>query len=118
MSFQAVEDWLRNLGLLHYAQNFYNHGYEDLETCKLIECTDLDVIGIKHDRDRADLLEAVGKLRRNLYFELEDEALQKDVITRITLEPVILKSKVKELLQRYHVQLSDPPYTNSVSQFF
>ena len=63
-SFQAVEDWLRNLGLIHFAQSFYDNGYEDLETCKYIGETDLDAIGVKNDRDRDDILCAVDRLKQ------------------------------------------------------
>ena len=55
-SFQQVEDWLRGLGLLLYAQSFYDNGYEDIETCKEIKYEDLDVIGVKSDRDREDII--------------------------------------------------------------
>ena len=109
--FQPVEDWLRNLGLLHYAQSFYDNGYEDIDTCKLIKDSDLDVINVKSERDRNDILSAVANLNKSLYFELEQEA---PAVERVKLEKVLLKSKLKECLKMHNIQLTEPPYFNPV----
>lgn len=106
-SFQQVEDWLRGLGLLLYAQSFYDNGYEDIDTCKEINYEDLDVIGVKSERDREDIIAAVQKLKQNVYFVLE-ETIEK--LELIKFEPIILKSKLKELLTTKNVQLIQPPY--------
>ena len=111
-SFQQVEDWLRGLGLLLYAQSFYDNGYEDIETCKEIKYEDLDVIGVKSDRDREDIIIAVQKLKQNLYFVLE-EAQEKPELVKF--EPIILKKKLKEVLDSKNVQLIQPPYYYAVS---
>jgi len=111
LSFQAVEDWLRNLGLLHYAQSFYDNGYEDIETVKQIGVQDLNAIDIKSERDRNDILRGVNSLRQNLYFELETGSSEAKV-ERVKLEPILLKTKVKECLQKHNVQLTEPPYFN------
>ncbi|XP_012555536.2 uncharacterized protein LOC101240673 isoform X2 [Hydra vulgaris] len=107
--FQPVEDWLRSLGLLHYAQSFYDNGYEDIDTCKLIKNADLDVINVKSERDRNDILSAVAKMNQNLYFELEQNPTE---IERVKLEKVLLKSKLKECLILHNIQLIEPPYFN------
>ena len=109
-SFQAVEDWLRSLGLLHYAQSFYDNGYEDIETCKLMKEQDLNVIDIKNDQDRMDILSAIRKLQQNLYFELEPE---EKIGERTKIEAVALKSILKDSLERDKIQLTEPPYYNN-----
>lgn len=110
-SFQPVEDWLRNLGLLHFAQSFYDNGYEDIETCKQIGEEDLNVIGIRSDRDRNDILSAVKRMQQNLYFELEPEPTEKEV-ERQKFGTILLKSKLKDCLHKQNVQLIEPPYYN------
>lgn len=117
LSFQAVEDWLRNLGLLHYAQSFYDNGYEDIETVKQIGVQDLNAIDIKSERDRNDILRGVNSLLQNLYFELET-GVSEAKVERVKLEPILLKTKVKECLQKHNVQLTEPPYFNPVKMFF
>ena len=114
-SFQAVEDWLRSLGLLHYAQSFYDNGYEDIETCKVMTEEDLNVIDIKTDQDRQDILSGINKLKQNLYFELEPENVDK-IVERTKIEPIVLKTKLKECLEREKIQLTEPPYYNQVSE--
>jgi len=106
-SFQLVEDWLRGLGLLQYAQSFYDNGYEDIDTCKEITTEDLDVIGVKGERDRNDIVIAVERLKQNLYFELEVPVEKPDPVK---FDPIILKSKLKETLSTKNVQLTEPPY--------
>ena len=113
-SFQAVEDWLRSLGLLHYAQSFYDNGYEDIETVKQIDIQDLNAIDIKSDRDREDILNGVKSLNRNIYFELESSQTDK-FVERKKLDPVVLKTRVKECLTKHKIQLTEPPYFNPVS---
>lgn len=113
-SFQAVEDWLRSLGLLHYAQSFYDNGYEDIETVKQIDIQDLNAIDIKSDRDREDILNGVKSLNRNIYFELEATQTDK-FVERKKLDPVVLKTRVKECLTKHKIQLTEPPYFNPVS---
>lgn len=113
-SFQAVEDWLRSLGLLHYAQSFYDNGYEDIETVKQIDIQDLNAIDIKSDRDREDILNGVKSLNRNIYFELEASQTDK-FVERKKLDPVVLKTRVKECLTKHKIQLTEPPYFNPVS---
>lgn len=107
-SFQHVEDWLRGLGLLQYAQSFYDNGYEDVETCKEITTEDLDVIGVKSERDRDDIVTAVQRLKQNVYFELEGPIVETP--EPVKLDPIILKSKLKETLTQKNVQLTEPPY--------
>lgn len=116
-SFQAVEDWLRSLGLLHYAQSFYDNGYEDIETVKQIDIQDLNAIDIKSDRDREDILNGVKSLNRNIYFELEASQTDK-FVERKKLDPVVLKTRVKECLTKHKIQLTEPPYFNPVSFIF
>ena len=116
-SFQAVEDWLRSLGLLHYAQSFYDNGYEDIETCKLMKEEDLNVIDIKTDRDRQDILSAINKLKQNLYFELEPDNSE-NIVERTKIEMLVLKTKLKECLEHEKIQLTEPPYYNPVSDIF
>ena len=106
-SFQLVEDWLRGLGLLQYAQSFYDNGYEDIDTCKEITTEDLDVIGVKSERDRNDIVIAVERLKQNLYFELEVPVEKPDPVK---FDPILLKSKLKETLTAKNVQLTEPPY--------
>ena len=92
-SFQHVEDWLRGLGLLQYAQSFYDNGYEDVETCKEITTEDLDVIGVKSERDRDDIVTAVQRLKQNVYFELEGpivETPEPVSYTHLTLPTILL----------------------------
>ena len=113
-SFQAVEDWLRSLGLLHYAQSFYDNGYEDIETVKQIDIQDLNAIDIKSDRDREDILNGVKSLNHNIYFELEASQTDK-FVERKKLDPVVLKTRVKECLTKHKIQLTEPPYFNPVS---
>lgn len=112
-SFQQVEDWLRGLGLLQYAQSFYDNGYEDVETCKEINAEDLDVIGVKGERDRNDIIVAVERLKQNVYFVLEAEPSEK--VELVKFDSIILKSKLKETLKARNVQLIEPPYYNPVS---
>lgn len=113
-SFQAVEDWLRSLGLLHYAQSFYDNGYEDLETCKLMKEEDLNVIDIKTEQDRQDILNGIYTLKQNLYFELEPENSE-NIAERTKIDPLVLKTKLKECLGHEKIQLTEPPYYNKVS---
>eukprot|EP00111_Clytia_hemisphaerica_P004972 TCONS_00014290-protein len=107
-SFQQVEDWLRGLGLLQYAQSFYDNGYEEIDTCKEITQEDLDVIGVKSERDRDDIIIAVERLKQNLYFELEAPIIEKP--EPVKFDPLVLKSKLKEELAKRNTQLIEPPY--------
>ena len=112
-SFQQVEDWLRGLGLLQYAQSFYDNGYEEIDTCKEITQEDLDVIGVKSERDRDDIITAVERLKQNLYFELEAPIIEKP--EPVKFDPLVLKSKLKEELAKRNTQLIEPPYYFPVS---
>lgn len=103
LSFQPVEDWLRCLGLLHYAQRFYDNGYEDLETCKLIEETDLNAIEMTDKNDREDILIAVQHLKRNTQFVLKSDDSK---LIRTKIEKKTLKKKLKELLKRDNRKLT------------
>ena len=99
LSFQPVEDWLRCLGLLHYAQSFYDNGYEDLETCKLIKEADLNVIGMKNDKDREDIMTAVDQLHQNIYFELKSNGAD-NTFKRSKMDTVELETKLKGCVKR------------------
>lgn len=58
-----VVEWLHFLQLGHYAADFVDHGYDDLETVKRIGPEDLDAIGVVSVHHRAFLLDAVRVLR-------------------------------------------------------
>lgn len=58
-----VSDWLQFLQLGHYAQNFLDNGYDELEVVKRIGPADLDAIGVVSVHHRAFLLDAVRVLR-------------------------------------------------------
>merc|ERR1712013_768522 len=71
---------------------------------------DLNVIDIKNDQDRMDILSAIRKLQQNLYFELEPE---EKISERKKIEAITLKTKLKECLEREKIQLTEPPYYNN-----
>lgn len=58
-----VVEWLHFLQLGHYALDFLDNGYDDLETVKRIGPEDLDAIGVVSVHHRAFLLDAVRVLR-------------------------------------------------------
>ena len=58
-----VVEWLHFLQLGHYASDFLDNGYDDLETVKRIGPEDLDAIGVVSVHHRAFLLDAVRVLR-------------------------------------------------------
>ena len=58
-----VVEWLHFLQLGHYASEFIDNGYDDLETVKRIGPEDLDAIGVVSVHHRAFLLDAVRVLR-------------------------------------------------------
>jgi len=64
MSETVVDDWLRSIGLAHYAQSFIDNGYDDLDVCRQIGEPDLDAIGVLDAADRNVVLRAVGELIR------------------------------------------------------
>jgi len=104
-SFQAVEDWLRCLGLLHYAQSFYDNGYEDLDTVKKIREKDLDAIGMLNGTDRDDILKAVEELDQNVYFELKPD--EDASLFRSKIEKWELKGLLKKCIDRDKLRLKD-----------
>lgn len=69
-----VCEWLRALGLSHYAESFLDNGYDDLEICKQVGDPDLDAIGVQNPQHRHKLLKSVRQLRENgaasVYFML------------------------------------------------
>lgn len=110
-SFRQVEDWLRSLGLICYAQSFYDNGYENLDICRQIEEQDLDVIGIKNVKDRSDIIAGVCRLRQKpIYFELESEEESSTEKIRRKFDPFLLITRVKAELENSNVQLTEPPY--------
>lgn len=111
VSFQAVEDWLRCLGLLHYAQSFYDNGYEDLETVKKIKEKDLDAIGMKNESDREDILRAVTDLYQNVYFELRPDG-EEDSLFRSKIEGLQLKEMLMKCVQKDNIRLRDITVTD------
>ena len=58
-----VVEWLHFLQLGHYALDFLDNGYDDLETVKRVGPEDLDAIGVVSVHHRAFLLDAVRVLR-------------------------------------------------------
>ena len=58
-----VVEWLHFLQLGHYAHDFLDNGYDDLETVKRVGPEDLDAIGVVSVHHRAFLLDAVRVLR-------------------------------------------------------
>ena len=58
-----VVEWLHFLQLGHYASDFLDNGYDDLETVKRVGPEDLDAIGVVSVHHRAFLLDAVRVLR-------------------------------------------------------
>ena len=114
-SFALVEDWLRSLGLLCYAQQFYDNGYEDLEIIKKIGDSDLNAIGIKNEKDRNDIIAGVHRLKqRPVYFELEPEQEELFDVPQ-KFDPLLLKTLVKESLEKDDTKLTEPPYFYPVS---
>ncbi|XP_026470584.1 sterile alpha motif domain-containing protein 5-like [Ctenocephalides felis] len=71
-----VTEWLKSLGLAHYAESFIDNGYDDLEICKQIGDPDLDAIGVLSASHRQRLLSSVKHLREkgaaSVYFTLGD----------------------------------------------
>ena len=117
-SFRQVEDWLRSLGLICYAQSFYDNGYENLEICRLIEEQDLAVIGITNVKDKNDILAGVCRLKQKaVYFELEPEEDLSAGVVRRKYDPFLLITRVKAELEKDNVQLTEPPYFYPVSFF-
>ena len=55
--------WLCYLGMSEYAEGFLEHGYDDLETVKIMEEEDILVVGVLKVEDRDILLRGVKKLR-------------------------------------------------------
>ena len=51
---------------------------------------------------------AVQRLKQNVYFELEGPIVETP--EPVKLDPIILKSKLKETLTQKNVQLTEPPY--------
>lgn len=70
---ELVAHWLSGLGLPDYLQSFIDNGYDDLAVCQEIGADDLDAIGVKLEADRSVILGAVGKLRGQVYTELDRE---------------------------------------------
>ncbi|XP_040568786.1 uncharacterized protein [Lepeophtheirus salmonis] len=62
-SSNIVVEWLHFLQLGHYARDFVENGYDDLETVKRIGPPDLDAIGVVSVHHRSFLLDAVRVLR-------------------------------------------------------
>jgi hypothetical protein len=59
----AVVTWLHFLQMEHYAADFLENGYDDLETVKRMGVADLDAVGVSSAHDQAFLLDAVRVLR-------------------------------------------------------
>ena len=110
-----VEDWLRSLGLINYAQSFYDNGYEDKETCQCIGDIDLDEIGVYDESTREMILSAVSRLKHNVAFQA-DEKCQID-IERTKLDPKKLQSKIQNILKRDKINLDEPPYFTRDKEF-
>ncbi|KAK3577969.1 hypothetical protein CHS0354_008913, partial [Potamilus streckersoni] len=72
-----VEEWLRSLDLIRYAESFIDNGYDDLEICKQIGEPDLDAIGVDSKEAREKLLRAIKILNEkggsSVYLTLEDQ---------------------------------------------
>ena len=85
-----VVEWLHFLQLGHYASDFIDNGYDDLETVKRIGPEDLDAIGVVSVHHRAFLLDAVRVLREQgaawVYLLLGARERAKDTIPSNTLE--------------------------------
>ena len=58
-----ITEWLTFLQLDHYAKDFIDNGYDDLETLKRIGPADLDAIGVVSVHHRSFILDAVRVLR-------------------------------------------------------
>ena len=115
-SFRQVEDWLRSLGLICYAQSFYDNGYENIDICRQIEEQDLVAIGISNVKDKSDILAGVCRLKqKTVYFELEPEEEQSTEVIRRKFDPFLLKTRVKAELEDSNTQLTEPPYFYPVS---
>ncbi|XP_070568196.1 SAM and SH3 domain-containing protein 1-like isoform X4 [Ptychodera flava] len=75
MAGNIVEEWLRSMDLLQYAEAFVDNGYDDLEICKQVGEPDLDAIGVENPSHRRNILRAVSRLREeggtHVYFTLE-----------------------------------------------
>ena len=117
-AFRIVEDWLRSMGLICYAQAFYDNGYENIDICKEIGEEDLNVLSVTNIKDRNDILAGVCRIKQKaVYFELEpDEDLPSEPIIR-KLDPFLLITRVKAELEKENVQLTEPPYFYPVSNY-
>lgn len=118
-----MEDWLRSLGLIHYTQAFLDNGYDELEICKEIGKEDLDAIGVKISKDRADILNAVARLKQigtAVYFVLEaaeggpSEPSQAQP-ERDKYPPLSLKMMLFDKLEEDKIDLTCAPYSHPVS---
>ncbi|XP_065057036.1 nucleolar and coiled-body phosphoprotein 1-like [Rhopilema esculentum] len=110
-AFRQVEDWLRSMGLICYAQPFYDNGYENLEICRQITEEDLNVIGISNVKDKNDILAGVCRLKQKaVYFELEPEKEEAEAVVFRKLDPFVLKMRVKSEMEKSNIQLTEPPY--------
>lgn len=115
-TFRQVEDWLRSLGLICYAQSFYDNGYENLDICRQIQEQDLAVIGIDNVKDKSDILAGVCRLKQKaVYFELEPEEDLSSANVPRKYDPFLLITLVKAELENDNVQLTEPPYFYPVS---
>ena len=115
-SFRQVEDWLRSLGLICYAQSFYDNGYENLDICRQIEEQDLEVIGVTNVKDKNDIIAGVCRLKQKaVYFELEPEEESSREVEHRKYDPFLLITLVKAELEKSNTQLTEPPYFYLVS---
>lgn len=115
-SFRQVEDWLRSMGLICYAQSFYDNGYENVDICRQIAEQDLAVIGISNVKDKNDILAGVCRLKQKaVYFELEPEEDESTSDVPRKYDPFLLITRVKAELENDNVQLTEPPFFYPVS---
>lgn len=117
-----VCEWLKALGLSHYAASFLDNGYDDLEICKQVGDPDLDAIGVQNPSHRHKLLKSVRLLREkgaaSVYFQIKDPNATIDIdgLERDN-SPLLmdLEMMVAEQLEADSVYLTAHPYSTPVS---
>lgn len=119
-----VCEWLKALGLSHYAESFLDNGYDDLEICKQVGDPDLDAIGVQNPVHRHKLLKSVRLLREkgaaSVYFQIgnDPESLVDPELGLERDSPLLmgLDSLIHEQLDADGVSLTSHPYSTPVSE--